>query len=193
MLRLRFVLTARSAVSTVGVVGVAEGCVMKSIQRAHLWWSPAAIKLLCWRHGCGGWRWPKSQPSPLFRRRAASARPAGPMPVSWCSTTPCPDAAPMPETDAPGRRCGVPSLMVVPAATTASAQDGPPLRLSDDCAGHDRAPNALSPHRRRAATAARRQPPPKANAAGHRHCGPAGVYFRRIRQTDHSLTALFSA
>jgi hypothetical protein len=28
-----------------------------------------------------------------------------------------PDAAPMPETDAPGRCCGVPSLMVVPTLT----------------------------------------------------------------------------
>ena len=102
-----------------------------------------------------------------------------------------PDAAPLPETDAPRRRCGVPSLMMVPTVTPPSAQGGPPLRLSGDGAGLYRAPNALSPHRRRAATPARRRPPPAALARRHRRAVLAAAVGHN-RQTNSPLTALFS-
>jgi hypothetical protein len=76
-----------------------------------------------------------------------------------------PDAAPMPETDSPGRRCGVPSLMVVPTVT-------PHLRKAGRRCGYlATVPATIPPRmlyrrigaalqRRRAASRRRRRMPP---------------------------------
>ena len=85
-----------------------------------------------------------------------------------------PDAMPIAESDAPGRRCGVPSLMVALTVT-------PYLRKVARRSGYyrrgsrrDCAAAALSPHRCRAAAPPRVTPQPPAHAQRPRcagHCG----------------------
>jgi hypothetical protein len=97
-----------------------------------------------------------------------------------------PDAAPMPDTDAPGRRCGVPSLMVVPAVT-------PHLRkMGRRCGYLTTVPATIAPRmlyrrigaalqRRRAASRRRRRMPPVIAIVGR----PASIFGEYGKPTIH--------
>ena len=102
-----------------------------------------------------------------------------------------PDAVPMVENDAPGRKCGVPPLMVVPTVSPYLRKSARRIWLYGGCSRDHRISYALPTHRRGAAIAASGQSQ-AAHARWHRCAGRRALAAGRKRQTHAALTALFS-